>query len=154
MARCNGCGRPVTSDAGRFCAGCGAPLADSLSGDVTRPLPVVSVDRDAHDTPAELSHGDPELLVQRGPNAGSRWKVREGETELGRHSSSRVLLDDISVSRRHAVVRRDGANVIIEDLGSLNGTYLNGRRITGPEPIGHGDRLQIGRYKYVVCCPS
>ena len=154
MARCNGCGRPVTSDAGRYCSGCGLSIAELLPGDVTRVMPALVKDRSTDAEPAQLSHGDPELLVQRGPNEGSRWKIREGDTEVGRRSSSRVLLDDISVSRRHAVVRREGARVVVEDLGSLNGTYLNGRRIAGPEPLHHGDRLQIGRYKIVVCCPS
>ena len=154
MARCNGCGRPVTSDSGRYCSGCGLSIAELLPGDVTRVLPVLNTDRGRDADPAQLSHGDPELLVQRGPNQGSRWKIREGETELGRHSSSRILLDDISVSRRHAIVRREGPSVVVEDLGSLNGTYLNGRRITGAEPLRHGDRLQVGRYKFVVCCPN
>ena len=152
MTSCNRCGRPLPTDPGRFCSACGTPVTEPPR-DITRPVPVLAAGGNDLPPPAEPSHGDPLLLVQRGPNEGSRWKIREGETEVGRHSSSSVLLDDISVSRRHAVVRRDGARIVVEDLGSLNGTYLNGQRITAAEPLQHGDCLQIGRYKIVVCCP-
>jgi hypothetical protein len=82
------------------------------------------------------------LLFTSGPMAGRRIELT-GELVLGREGVH-LIVEDAEVSRRHAAVRprRDGAE--IEDLGSLNGTWVNGRRITGPTPIADGDRIRLG----------
>ncbi len=70
-------------------------------------------------------------------------------TTAGRHPESDIFLDDITVSRRHVEVRKDGADYYASDSGSLNGTYLNRERITAPVRLANGDELQIGKYKLV-----
>lgn len=86
------------------------------------------------------------LTITRGPGSGSRFTVVSDVVHLGRHPRSDVFLDDISVSRRHAEIRRAGTGHLVRDLGSLNGTYLNGARVDEAE-LRHGDELQIGRFK-------
>jgi pSer/pThr/pTyr-binding forkhead associated (FHA) protein len=83
-----------------------------------------------------------ELHVKTGPAAGLRVTV-EGEVILGRKGAD-LDLDDQQVSRRHAAVRDDGRSVEIEDLGSRNGTWLDGRRVAGTVTIDTDTDLQIG----------
>ena len=86
------------------------------------------------------------LVVRRGPNAGSRF-VLDGEvTALGRHPESDIFLDDITVSRRHAVIERTDDGFTVRDAGSLNGTYVNRERVDEAR-LRTGDELQIGRFR-------
>ncbi len=89
------------------------------------------------------------LVVKRGPKGGSRFALDDAVTTAGRHPDSEIFLDDITVSRRHAEVRKDGDDYYASDVGSLNGTYLNRERITSPVLLVNGDELQIGKYKLV-----
>ena len=73
-----------------------------------------------------------------------RWPVPEGETRLGRGAELAISLADRSVSRDHAVVTRDGDTVTVRDLGSRNGTTVNGERVTAPRPLRAGDRVALG----------
>jgi serine phosphatase RsbU (regulator of sigma subunit) len=72
------------------------------------------------------------------------WPLPEGETRIGRSSSHPVSLPDRSVSRDHAAIQRRGDVLDIRDLGSRNGTHVNGKRITGPHPLQPGDKLSFG----------
>ena len=102
----------------------------------------------AHD-PDELPQLDAGMiavLVVRGPNAGARYLLDEGVTTVGRHQESRIFLDDVTVSRRHAEFVREQTVVTLIDSGSLNGTYVNGERVES-QPLTPGDELQIGRFK-------
>ena len=83
-----------------------------------------------------------ELVITGGPLAGRRLTLT-GELVVGR-ADAHVIVEDPAVSRRHAVVRLEGDRVTVEDLGSTNGTWVNGRRIEGPTHLGPGDVLQIG----------
>src|SRR5262245_27450510 len=89
----------------------------------------------------------PALVVRSGGGrAGEHFLLEKEQTSVGRSPDCDVFLDDVTVSRRHAlVVRRDG-RFFIEDKGSLNGTFLNRRRIESG-PLEDGDELQIGKYK-------
>ncbi len=89
------------------------------------------------------------LLVRRGPKAGSRFALDKDVVTAGRHPDSDIFLDDITVSRRHAEIRRtaDGGYEAC-DTGSLNGTYLNRERID-TAALANGDELQIGKFKLV-----
>lgn len=93
-----------------------------------------------------LDDGMIAVVVVRGPNAGARYVLDEGVTTVGRHQASRIFLDDVTVSRRHAQFSRTGASVMLDDSGSLNGTYVNGERV-GSLELTPGDELQIGRFK-------
>ena len=88
------------------------------------------------------------LVVKRGPNAGSRFTMGPGKTTIGRHPESDIFLDDVTVSRRHAEVTHDGAAFTVNDVGSLNGTYLNRERIERAD-LHSGDELQIGKFRLV-----
>ena len=85
------------------------------------------------------------LVVRRGPNAGSRYVLDAELTALGRHPDSDVFLDDITVSRRHATVRRIDEGYEVVDVGSLNGTYVDHQRVD-QAPLHHLADLQIGRF--------
>jgi pSer/pThr/pTyr-binding forkhead associated (FHA) protein len=75
---------------------------------------------------------------------GHEVEVKTGQTVLGRHDSCHLVLDDPLASRRHAQVDFDGEQVVISDLGSVNGVLINGRRIKGSQQLQHGDELRIG----------
>ena len=87
---------------------------------------------------------DSSLVIHEGAGAGSEHPV-QGELILGREQGTAdLVLDDPGVSRRHARVLPDDHGVVVEDLGSSNGTYVNGQRISGPVELGAGDELQVG----------
>ncbi|WP_231949073.1 MULTISPECIES: FHA domain-containing protein [Aeromicrobium] len=96
-----------------------------------------------------LQVGNAMLLVQRGPDAGSRFLLDQDVVSAGRHPSSDIFLDDISVSRRHATFSRRGSGYVVTDLGSLNGTYVNRDRIDGDIPLAGGDEVQLGKYRLI-----
>jgi pSer/pThr/pTyr-binding forkhead associated (FHA) protein len=85
--------------------------------------------------------------VKRGPNAGSTFLLEAGSTAVGRGTDSAVFLDDITVSRVHAVLeRRDDGSWFVRDVGSLNGTYVNGEQVEETK-LASGDEVQIGKFK-------
>ena len=87
---------------------------------------------------------DASLVIHEGAGAGSEHPVH-GELILGReHSTADLVIPDPGVSRRHARIQAHNGTVIVEDLGSSNGTYVNGQRISGPVELGAGDELQLG----------
>ena len=91
-----------------------------------------------------LPPGSALLLVMRGPNAGSRFRLDGELTTAGRHPDSDIFLDDVTVSRRHAQFSRlDGGGFSVRDIGSLNGTYVNRERIE-EILLSSGEEVQIG----------
>lgn len=85
----------------------------------------------------------PTLNVLRGADKGLTFQTTDEPAILGRESDQ-ISLSDISVSRRHAEVRPKDGTWILRDLGSSNGTYLNGVRIDEPAPLKHGDQIKLG----------
>src|SRR3546814_9808350 len=88
------------------------------------------------------------LVVTRGPNSGSRFALDQPVVTAGRHPDSVIFLDDITVSRRHAEIRKTDDGYRLADVGSLNGTYLNRERVEAAA-LADGDELQIGTFKLV-----
>jgi len=88
---------------------------------------------------------DPRLIVERAPGhtPGMEYDVAEGAV-LGRGDQAEIRLEDPFASSRHAKLTRQGAIVVLEDLGSTNGTYLNEELVSGPQPLHQGDRVRIG----------
>jgi len=172
MVICPRCGQQNPVDS-RFCSQCGAQLAaasrpagdavdtTSLSpsrcdepdlattgagpqlDDTSRPA-----DAAASAEGEQLQPGSALLVVKRGPNAGSRYLLESAVTTAGRHPDSDIFLDDVTVSRRHAEFRREGAEFTVHDVGSLNGTYVNRERIDGAV-LAAGDEVQIGKFRLV-----
>ena len=85
----------------------------------------------------------PAVVVQSGPEAGRRVELGL-EVAIGRQDAD-LVLEDPEVSRRHAVLRRSGASVVVEDLDSTNGTFVNGERTRSPITVGPGDQVRVGR---------
>ena len=95
-----------------------------------------------------LPTGSALLVVKRGPNAGSRFLLDRDTTSAGRHPDSDIFLDDVTVSRKHAVFVQENDGYAVRDVGSLNGTYVNRDRID--EVVLHGgDEVQIGKFRLV-----
>jgi pSer/pThr/pTyr-binding forkhead associated (FHA) protein len=93
---------------------------------------------------SNLPNGEGILLVLKGAGAGARFLLDAAETKIGRDTTNEIQLDDITVSRSHAMIsKKDG--YYIKDLGSLNGTYLNAIAVRDTK-INAGDEIQIGKY--------
>jgi FHA domain/zinc-ribbon domain len=145
---CTRCGHPNRDEA-RYCAKCGAPLQD----DPTVSLTPVEAEDEAHEEfpfpHDELQPGQALVLVKRGPNAGSTFLMEDDVTTVGRAADSAVFLDDVTVSRAHAVFeRRSAGEWFVRDVGSLNGTYVNGEQVDETK-LASRDEVQIGRFKLV-----
>jgi pSer/pThr/pTyr-binding forkhead associated (FHA) protein len=89
------------------------------------------------------------LVIKRGPNAGTRFVLDKPVTSAGRHPDSDIVLDDVTVSRRHAEFQvTDDNHVQIADVGSLNGTYVN-RTPVDSATLADGDEVQLGKFRLV-----
>jgi serine phosphatase RsbU (regulator of sigma subunit)/pSer/pThr/pTyr-binding forkhead associated (FHA) protein len=86
------------------------------------------------------------LVTMKGPNPGHRFALERDGTLIGRQPDAAVYLESLAVSRQHARVSCEGGAWFVEDLGSSNGTFLNGARVNGRVPLTERDLLQIGPY--------
>ena len=148
---CTNCGHR-NPEGSNFCSSCGSPLTDKGGSDTTITFMAgeleAELEEEVHVSPEELAGGRGVLIVKRGPNAGSKFFLDTEATEIGRHPDSDIFLDDITVSRRHAEIRRAAHGFELHDVGSLNGTYINRERVEEAE-LASGDEIQIGKFKLV-----
>lgn len=85
------------------------------------------------------------VFIHRGPSRGARFLITAEGAAIGRSPSSEIFLDDVTVSRAHATIKREGADFIFADSGSLNGSYINNQQATSHRLIT-GDEIQIGKF--------
>lgn len=148
---CLACGA-VSEDDDRFCSSCGAGL--NVVGEPTGIIPIVS-DNDtgeirtlSGDTALDLTPGSALLVVRRGPLEGVRFTLEAGvEYSVGRSPESSIFLDDVTVSRNHAVLAYQPEGWRITDSTSLNGTYVNRNRVD-VAILANEDEVQIGKYRF------
>jgi pSer/pThr/pTyr-binding forkhead associated (FHA) protein/ribosomal protein L40E len=134
-------------ESANYCSKCGSLLVREESGEATMAFTPEQAEDERQAELEDSAIKGPALVVRSGGGrAGETFLLENEETTIGRSPDCDIFLDDVTVSRRHAVVTRNGNELEIKDLGSLNGTFLNRRRIeTGP--LGDGDELQIGKYR-------
>lgn len=89
------------------------------------------------------------LVVTTGPRRGLFWELPDGTTVAGRDTKAQIFLDDVTVSRDHAAFDVDGRRLHLRDLGSTNGTYVNGERLDEID-LEPGDEVFIGRFHFTV----
>ena len=142
---CSECGFQ-NPEAANYCSRCGALLTKGeASGETTQAFSADDLgdNLDAEDFGLE----GPALVVRSGGGrAGESFRPSAERTRIGRSPDCEIFLDDVTVSRNHAVlIQRDG-KFVVEDQGSLNGTFVNRRRIESA-PLEEGDELQVGKYR-------
>lgn len=144
---CTRCGNRNPDDAS-FCSQCGNALRPAEDAPT---VAFTAEPEQAEEGGVSLDDlgGDQALLVVKGgPTAGSTLLIDQDVVRAGRHPDSDLFLNDVTVSRRHAEIHREGHRFLIKDAGSLNGTYVNRERVEGAE-LSSGDELQIGKYKLI-----
>ena len=100
----------------------------------------------------QSSGGDKAMfLINRGEAKGSRFLITHEGATVGRSASSGVFLDDVTVSRAHAVVEKQGTAFVLRDSGSLNGTYVNNESVSEIS-LKSGDQIQIGKFHLIFVC--
>jgi pSer/pThr/pTyr-binding forkhead associated (FHA) protein len=133
-------------EAANYCSKCGALLVKDDGVETTMTY-VPDEGEDETTTLEEMGVKGPALVVRSGGGRTGETFALEGErTLIGRSPDCEIFLDDVTVSRKHAVVHRREDGFAIEDLGSLNGTFLNKRRIESGE-LADDDEVQIGKYR-------
>jgi pSer/pThr/pTyr-binding forkhead associated (FHA) protein len=146
---CPECGF-VNAEGANYCQKCGAFLGDVSPGETGDTTVSYQVGETGELTPVDLEkvaqEGATLVIRAGGGRAGETFSIAGEQTRIGRSPEAEVFLDDVTVSRNHALIvsRRDG--LYIDDLGSLNGTYVNRRRIESHK-LQDGDELQVGKYK-------
>ena len=142
------------SEGASFCVRCGASLiADQPESAITLSYNPGEDEGDGGALACVV--GEDACLVIRsgGGRSGETYVLRGDRVAIGRHPNAEIFLDDVTVSRNHAVVMREGDDWVISDEGSLNGTYVNRRR--GDRVVlGDGDEIQIGKYKFTYIVPG
>jgi hypothetical protein len=142
---CPACGFQ-NPEAANYCAKCGALLHASESGEATQTFSPDERD-ELLETLDDVGIAGPALVVRSGGGrSGETFTPRGERTTIGRSPECGIFLDDVTVSRRHAVLVDDGGRWRIEDQGSLNGTFVNRRRVESVQ-LTDGDEIQIGKYR-------
>ena len=85
-----------------------------------------------------------QLVMQKGPNPGKIFELMQDEATIGRDISNRIVINDPEVSRRHARLTLQAGGYVIEDLGSTNGTFVDGQRLMGPHLLRPGQTIMLG----------
>jgi predicted component of type VI protein secretion system len=85
-----------------------------------------------------------QLVLQKGPTPGKVYELTQDELTIGRDISNRIVINDPEVSRKHARLTLQGGAYVIEDLGSTNGTLINGQRLMGPHVLRPGETVMLG----------
>lgn len=141
MTKCPACGAPLDGEHGS-CPECGASVEGS-----TQSFAPVGIDES--ESVREVSSADgPVLVVRKGHEVGERFYVDRPRLSIGRDPAADVFLNDVTVSRRHAVVTLSGDEVAIEDAGSLNGVYVNGVCVD-KAILRDGDGVQVGTFQMI-----
>lgn len=96
----------------------------------------------------KIPGGKTGLIVIKGPNIGYKFFLTKPKFNIGRNPDSDIFLDDITVSRKHAVIEKANDFYRIVDMGSLNGSYINGKRVDSSK-LKNWDRIQIGKYVFL-----
>jgi predicted component of type VI protein secretion system len=147
IAFCSQCGHHNIEGA-NFCSSCGQSLL-SVGEDLTVTLHTILPDGELVDVTVGASDVAPgALVINRGPDSGQVYLLDRAVVVAGRNPEAEIFLDDVTVSRRHAEIRRVDNGYTIVDAGSLNGTYVNTHRVA--EQVLHaGDEVQIGKFHLV-----
>ena len=133
-------------EAANFCSKCGARLIPE-AGETTQSISPDDVADAPTSVLADAGISGPALVVRSGGGrAGESFFPGDGRTLIGRSPECDIFLDDVTVSRKHAELERSGETFTIRDLGSLNGTFVNRRRIESAE-LEDDDEVQIGKYR-------
>ncbi len=129
--------------------------AVSLEVDATGVIPVAGGPETGEFSPidaaklSDLASGSAYLVVRRGALEGTQFPLLASEQmTIGRSSDSKIFLDDVTVSRKHAAVALVGTDWVLSDSGSLNGTYVNKHRVS-TTALNNNDELQIGKFRFV-----
>jgi hypothetical protein len=134
-------------EAANYCAKCGALLAKDEAGAETTMTYVPEEGDDDATALEDMGVKGPALVVRSGGGrTGETFPLEAERTLIGRSPDCEIFLDDVTVSRKHAVLQRRDDAFVIEDLGSLNGTFVNRHRIESGE-LTDNDELQIGKYR-------
>jgi len=141
MAECPACGRQV-ADGEAVCPGCGLRIEG-----ITESFPPLETDIEAAEAHVDLAVG-PVLIVRKGHEVGERFYIDRPKLTIGRDPESDIFLNDVTVSRQHAEVEFGGGEVVIKDVGSLNGTYVNGVLVDSAR-LSTGDIVQVGTFQMV-----
>lgn len=148
---CHNCGTRNPTGA-KFCGACGNTLqpADAAETTISFIPEVPTYETEEVTFPVDdIEEGKAVLVVKKGPEAGTNFFLEKDVVTCGRDSASDIFLDDVTVSRRHAEIRRDAKGFTIVDSDSLNGTFVNRNRVDSAE-LKSGDEIQIGKFKLVI----
>ena len=145
---CPECGF-VNPEGANYCQKCGAFLARSEGDDASTMAYKVGEtgEYEPVDVTDEVDKAGAALVIRSGGGrAGESFTIDRDRMSIGRTPDAAVFLDDVTVSRNHALLVRRQDGLYIDDLGSLNGTYVNRRRIESHK-LDDGDEIQVGKYK-------
>ncbi len=132
-------------EAANYCARCGARLVRPEEAETTMTFTPEEAEEDGLGLPEGID--GPALIVRAGGGrAGETFQLEHERTTIGRSPDCEIFLDDVTVSRKHAVIAKKGDDFRIEDEGSLNGTFVNKKRVEAAD-LENGDELQIGKYR-------
>jgi hypothetical protein len=137
-------------ESANYCSRCGALLVtEAEADDSTITFSAEELEDDGGVGLEELGVEGPTLVVRSGGGrVGEHFALERTQTTIGRTPDCDIFLDDVTVSRRHAIVAKGAGTFTLEDLGSLNGTFLNRHRIEQAD-LENGDEVQIGKYRLI-----
>lgn len=91
-----------------------------------------------------------QLIMRSGPTPGAAFTLEGDQLTIGRDSTNEIVINDAEISRRHARLTFQGGKYVLEDLGSTNGTYVNGQRLAGPRVLKAGEVVSFGEQIVLV----